>query len=93
MMIKSTFVIFGILILSGCVESAQNLQSINQTLGNAQRTVDYANSVSQIPATDKKRAIKDMGKAVIQQNPTAQQANETIKATKALTKSVKALGQ
>jgi hypothetical protein len=82
-----------ILLLLGCVESSQNLQSINQALGNAQRTVDYANSVNQIPSDQKKQALKNMGKAVIEQNPTVQQANETIKATKALTKSIKSLGQ
>ena len=90
---KCTLSIISILLLNGCVESTQNLQTINRTLGNAQRTVDYANSVSRIPSAQKRHILKDMGNAVIQQNPTAQQPQETIRASKALANSVKALGQ
>lgn len=84
-------IIFGILALSGCADNYQTLQSVNQTLGNAQRSVDYANSVKQQVPQVSGQTMKNAGKAIIQQNPNYQQAQETLRASKALANSVKAL--
>ena len=80
------------ILASGCAEQTQNLQSINQTLGTAQRTVDYANTAAQAPQTSK-RALKDAGQEMIRQNQTVQEASQTVDSTRTLINSVKKLGQ
>lgn len=81
-------------ILSACSnQSYQTLQSVNQGLGQAQRSVDYANSVKKTLPQDKGQALKNAGKAIVQQNPNYQQAQETVRASKALANSVKAMNQ
>lgn len=79
------------LTLNGCAENYQSLQSVNQALGNAQRTVDYANTVKQNAPQVNGQVLKNAGTAILQQNPNYQQAQETIRASKALANSVKAL--
>ena len=80
------------ILAGGCAQQTQSLQSINQTLGAAQRTVDYANTAAQAPQTSK-RALKEAGKEMIRQNPTAQEASQTVDSTRTLINSVKKLGQ
>lgn len=80
------------ILAGGCAEQTQNLQSINRALGTAQRTVDYANTAAQAPQTSK-RALKEAGKEMIRQNPTAQEASQTVESTRTLINSVKRLGQ
>jgi hypothetical protein len=93
-MISTTLLcIFGMLLLNGCAENYQNLNSVNQVLGNAQRSVEYANTVKNLPGANKQQILKNAGDAVIQQNPALQQATQTIRATKELANSVKALNQ
>lgn len=81
-----------VVLASGCADQSQNLQSINQSLGEAQRTVDYANSVTQQSAQQRKDALKAAGQQLIQQNPTAQETKKTVDQTKSLINSVKQLG-
>ena len=89
----STGSLFTVMILAGgCAQQTQSLQSINQTLGAAQRTVDYANTAAQAPQTSK-RALQEAGKEMIRQNPTAQEASQTVDSTRTLINSVKKLGQ
>ncbi|MGR9114933.1 MAG: hypothetical protein ACU85E_04150 [Gammaproteobacteria bacterium] len=80
------------ILASGCAEQTHNLQTINQTLGTAQRTVDYANTAAQAPQTSK-RALKEAGKEMVRQNPTVQEASQTVDSTRLLINSVKKLGQ
>jgi hypothetical protein len=91
MIAKLIFCITSLFLLNGCAQNYQNLQSVNQVLGNAQRSVDYAKTVKNMP--DKQQVLENAGNAAIQQNPALQQATETIRATKALANSVKALNQ
>lgn len=82
-----------VLMLYGCSEHTQNLQTINRSLSDAQRRVDYANSVAkQAPRTNTK-ALKQAGKEIIKQNPTVQEASKTVESTKELIESVKKLGK
>lgn len=80
------------LLAGGCVGQTQNLQSLNQTLGTAQRTVDYANSAAQTPQA-RQRALEQAGREAIQQNQTVREAAQTVDSTRTLIKSVKKLGQ
>ncbi len=92
---KSKFILRSLiasyLILTGCAENYQSLHSVNQAIGNAQRTVDYAHSVKQNAPQVNGQVLKNAGTAILEQNPNYQQAQETIRASKALANSVKAL--
>lgn len=91
---QSILTIIALVSLSACSGGGyQNLHSINQSLGNAQRTVDSAKNVRNMPSADRKQILKNTGKAIMQQSPELQEAAETIRATKALAKSVKGLKQ
>ena len=81
------------ILAGGCAQQTQNLQSINRTLGEAQRTVDYANTAAQQAPKVNEKALKEAGKEMIRQNPTVQEASQTVDSTKTLIKSVKKLGQ
>ena len=80
------------ILAGGCAGQTQNLQTVNQTLGAAQRTVDYANTAAQAPQAGK-RALKEAGREMIKQNQTVQEASQTVDSTRTLIKSVKKLGQ
>ena len=79
-------------VTGGCAEQTQNLQTINRALGNAQKTVDYANTAVQAPQATTE-ALKKAGKAAVEQNPALNEAAQTVKSTKTLIKSVKDIGK
>lgn len=82
------------LALAACTaDTHQSLKNVNQSIGNAQRNVDNANAVLQTSPDVNKEALKNAGQAIILQNPTVQEAQETIRASKELMNSVKALKQ
>ncbi|PKM11090.1 MAG: hypothetical protein CVV13_10535 [Gammaproteobacteria bacterium HGW-Gammaproteobacteria-3] len=84
-----------VVLTTGCADQSGNLQAINQTLGETQRTVDTINTVTQTTQapTVNKEALKAAGKEMILQNPTGREAAQTVDSSRNLLNSIKQLGQ
>ncbi len=79
--------------LTGCAQSAQDLQSVNQSIQGTQQTIDNANTMmQQAPAADGSM-MKEAGKQMIMQNPAVKEANETVDSSKRLMDSMKSFGK
>lgn len=93
--VRSIFTVIALVSLSACNGGSgyQNLHRINQSLGNAQRTVDSAKNIKNMPSANRQQILKNTGDAIMQQSPELREATETIRATKELANSVKGLKQ
>lgn len=89
---NAAWLVITLFMLNACSNNSyQNLQKLNQSINNAQRSVEYAKSVKNIPSAERQQILKNAGEAAVQQNPALREAQETIRATKELSNSVKGI--